>query len=88
MAITNQDYAFISKVVAWEEYGEHHQIYWFNEYAFLSKFRKDLLAHLNLEHGQTHKIRASVIRRCTAVGTHTMNRNSGYMFQITQTLRT
>lgn len=88
MASTNQNYALISKVIAWEEYGEHHQIYWFNEYALLAKFRKDLIAHLNLEHGQTHKIRASVIRHCTAVGTHTMNRDSGHMFQITQTLRT
>ena len=87
MSIDTPEYALISKVMAWEEYGEHHQIYWFSEYNLLARFRRELVAYLTFEHSETHKIRATVIRHCTAIGTHTMDRNSGYMFQITQTLR-
>lgn len=46
------------------------------------------MTYLTVEFGHSHIIRATALRHCTAIGTHTLDRNSGYMFQITQTLRT
>ena len=78
----------IKKVLAWQEGAAHCQIYWGKKANLLQDFKRELMTYLTVEFGHSHMIRATAIRHCTAVGTHTIDRNSGYMFQVTQTLRT
>ena len=78
----------IKKVLAWQEGAAHHQIYWGNKANLLQDFKRELMTYLTVEFGHSHMIRATALRHCTAIGTHTTDRNSGYMFQVTQTLRT
>ena len=78
----------IKKVLAWQEDTANYQIYWGNKANLLQDFKRKLMTYLTVEFGHTHMIRATALRPCTAVGTHTVDRNSGYMFQVTQTLRT
>ena len=85
---TENNDADIKKVLAWQESTAHHQIYWGKRSKPLQDFKRELLTYLTVEFGHSHMIRATALRHCTAIGTHTLDRNSGYMFQITQTLRT
>ena len=78
----------IKKVLAWQEGAAYHQIYWGKKANSLQDFKRELMTYLTVEFGHTHMIRATALRHSTAVGTHTLDRNSGYMFQVTQTLRT
>ena len=78
----------IKKVLAWQEGAAHHKIYWGKKAARLQAFKQELMTYLTVEFGHSYKIRATALRHCTAPGTHAMDRNSGYMFQVTQTLRT
>ena len=78
----------IKKVLAWEEGAAYHQIYWCKRANLLQGFKRELMTYLTVEFGHTHMIRATALRHCTDIGTHTLDRNSGYMFQVTQTLRT
>ena len=78
----------IKKVLAWQEGSAHHQIYWCKKANLLQSFKRELMTYLTVEFSHTNRIRATALRRCTAIGTHTLDRNSGYMFQVTQTLRT
>ena len=78
----------IKKVLAWQEGAAHHQIYWGRKLSPLQDFKRELMTYLTVEFGHTHMIRATALRHCTAIGTHTLGRNSGYMFQVTQILRT
>ena len=78
----------IKKVLAWQEGAAHHQIYWGKKANPLQSFKRELMTYLTVEFSHTHMIRATALRHCTAIGTHTLDRNSGYMFQVTQTLRT
>ena len=77
----------IKKVLAWEEGAAHHQIYWCKKAKPLQDFKRELMTYLTVEFGHSHMIRATALRHCTAIGTHTLDCNSGYMFQVTQTLR-
>ena len=75
----------VKKVLAWQEGAAHHQIYWGKKANLLQDFKRELMTYLTVEFGHTHMIRATALRHCTAIGTHTPDRNSGYMFMIAQT---
>ena len=81
-------YNNIKKVLSWQEGTAHHQIYWGKKANLLQDFKRELMTYLNVELGHTHMIRATALRHSSAVGTHTLDSDSGYMFQVTQTLRT
>lgn len=78
----------IKKVLAWQEGAAHHKIYWCKRANLLQDFKHELMTYLAAEFGHSYRIRATALRRCSAVGTHTLESNSGYMFQVTKTLRT
>jgi len=82
------NYADIKPVLAWQEGAAHYKIYWGNKAARLQTFKRELMIYLNTEFGHNYKFRATVLRHCTALGVHVMDSNSGYMFQVIQTLRT
>lgn len=78
----------VKEVISWQEGNTNYCIYWCKTAKGLQEFKKDHMNYLTDRYGGSYKLRATALRHCTAIGTHTLDRNSGYMFQITQTLRT
>ena len=78
----------VKEVISWQEGNTNYLIYWCKTAKGLQEFKKDHMNYLTDRYGDSYKLRATALRHCTAIGTHTLDRNSGYMFQVIQTLRT
>jgi len=78
----------VKEVISWQEGNTNYRIYWCKTAKGLQEFKKDHMNYLTDRYGGSYKLRASAVRHSTAIGTHAYGAGSGYMFQITQTLRT
>ena len=84
----NSEGCEVKEVISWQEGLTSYCIYWCKTAKALQEFKKVHMDYLTDRFGGSYKLRASAVRHCTAIGTHIYGSSSGYMFQITQTLRT
>ena len=78
----------VKEVISWQEGNTNHCIFWCKTAKALQEFKKVHMDYLTDRFGGSYKLRASAVRHCTASGIHPYGVSYGYMFQITQTLRT